>query len=97
MASRFRAKRVCKSGLQQLVRNCERLAVELLSSLQKIHLPEKSRKRDALSAALRMIWQEEELKSSQLRLDRFRQELILHLLSSIRFVQRGVCSRHFPH
>ena len=85
-----------ESGLQQLVRNCERLAGELLCSLQKIHLPEKSRKRDALRAALMMIWKEEELKSLQLRLNGFRQELVLHLLSLIRYVQRGVCSRHFP-
>lgn len=44
-----------ESGLQQLLSNCERLANELLDSLHKIHLPEKSRKRDALRTAFKMI------------------------------------------
>ena len=79
-----------ESGLQQLVRNCECLASELLDSLHKIHPPEKSRKRDALRTAVKMSWKEEELESLQLRLNGFRQELVLHLLSFIRYVQREV-------
>lgn len=75
-----------ESGLQQLVRNCERLAHELLDSLRKMQLPQNSRKRDALRAAFKIVWKEEELKSLQLRLDRFRQELVLHLLVLIRYV-----------
>ena len=85
-----------ESGLQQLVRNCERLANELLDSLHKIHLSEKSRKRDVLRTAFKMIWKEEELKSLQLRLNGFRQELVLHLLSLIRYVPRWGLPWHFP-
>ena len=72
------------NGLQQLVKNCEHLASELLESLQKIVLPDKSRKRDNLRAALRMVWKEEDLKSLQSTLDSYRQELVLHLLTVIR-------------
>ena len=38
-----------------------------------------------------MISKEEELKSLQLRLDGFRQELVLHLLNLMQYVQRGFC------
>ena len=75
------------NGLQQLVGSCEHLAIELLESLKKFDLPEKSRKRDNLKAALRLIWKEEELKSLQSRLDGYRQEIVLHLLTLIRYVQ----------
>lgn len=71
-------------GLQQLVQSCQTLATELLGTLQKINLPDKIRKRDALMAAFRMVWKEEEIKSLQSRLEEFRQEVALHLLSLIR-------------
>ena len=74
-------------GLQQLAGHCERLALELIESIRKIDLPEKSRKRDNLMSAIRLIWKEEELKSLQSRLDGYRQELILHLLALIRYVR----------
>ena len=79
-----------ESGLKQLVGNCEGLAGELLDSLLKIHPMEKSRKRDNLRAALRMVWKEKELKSLQLRLDGYRQELVLHILTLIRYAQSSI-------
>lgn len=75
-----------ESGLQDLVNDCDHLASELLYALQKIHIPEKSRKRDALRVAFTMTWKKEDLRSLQSRLDGFRQELVLHLLSVIRYV-----------
>ena len=73
-------------GFQELLKGCRLLANELLESLQKMHPLEKSRKRDALKGALKMIWKEEDLKSMQSRLDGYRQEIVVHLLSLIRYV-----------
>lgn len=79
-----------ESGLQRLVQSCEALAGELLDSLRKVQVPEKSRKRDAVTVTFRVMRQEEDLKSMQVRMDRFRQELVLHLLNLIRYVLRGI-------
>ena len=71
-------------GFQRLVKDCRKLAGELLDALQKVNWAEKVRKRDALKAALEMIWREDEIKPLQLKLEAFRQQLILHLLNWIR-------------
>ena len=74
-----------EAGLQKLVGSCQRLADELLSSLQKVNLPAKARKRDALKTAFKTMFKEDEIKSLQAKLDEFRQQLMLHLLSLIRY------------
>lgn len=73
-----------ESGLQELVVSCKSAASDLLTTLHKIHGINKGRKRDAFLAAFKMIWKDEELKSMQPKLDGFKQELVLHLLTSIR-------------
>ncbi len=73
-----------ESGLQTLVASCKSAANELLISLQKINVANKGRKRDAFVTAFKIIWKDEELKSLQVKLDGFKQELVLHLLTLIR-------------
>ncbi|KAH0559273.1 hypothetical protein GP486_004211 [Trichoglossum hirsutum] len=72
-------------GIRQLAEQCQHVATELLNSLNKVSLPDKARKRDALKAAFKIIWKEEEIKSLQVRLEGFRHQLTLHLLASLRF------------
>ena len=52
-------------SLEELAEQCSQLASEMLSSLSKIGLSDKLRKRDALKAAFRMVWKEDEIKSQQ--------------------------------
>ncbi len=73
-----------ESGLQELVTSCKSAAGELLVWLQKIDGANKGRKRDAFLTAFKMICKDEELKSLQAKLDGFKQELVLHLLTLIR-------------
>lgn len=71
-------------SLQELAEQCQNLATEMLSALRQISNLDKPRKRDALKTAFRMIWKEDEIKSQQLRLERFKHHLTLHLLTSLR-------------
>lgn len=75
-----------ESGLRQLVNECQDVAAGLqkvLRSLAKVRT-DKSTKRDALKAAFKVVWKEEEIKAFQTRLDQFRAQLTVHLLSSLR-------------
>ena len=76
-----------EAGFQELVVKCQRLASELLLSLQKIKLPSKARKRDAMKAAFKTIYRKDEIKSLQAKLDDFREQLIFHLLNLIRYIR----------
>ena len=73
-------------SLYRLVDECQNVASDLLKLLNKISLPDKSRKRDTLKAACRMVFREEEIKSMHARLEGFRSQLTFHLLASLRYV-----------
>lgn len=70
--------------LRQLAGECQTLATDLLKSLKKISPPDKVRKRDALRAAFRMVWKEEEISRLHVRLEGFRHQLTLRLLALLR-------------
>lgn len=71
-------------GMQQIVEECQKLGSELESTLRKLNLSDKIRKRDALKAAVKLLWKEDEVKGIQTRLDAFRSQLTLHLITSLR-------------
>ena len=71
------------SGISELADDCQAVGNHLLDLLQKL-LVNKPRKRDALKAAFQMLWNEDEIRSLQLRLDGFRAQFNLHLLVSLR-------------
>jgi hypothetical protein len=71
-------------GMEQIVGECQKLGSELERSLEKLNLPEKVRKRDALKTAVKIVWKVDELKAIQTRLDMFRSQLTLNLLASLR-------------
>lgn len=72
--------------IARLANDCRSVASQLLNVLQSIKLPEngKIRKRDALKAAFRLLWNEDEVKALQSRLEVFRSQLNLHLLHTLR-------------
>ena len=72
-------------GFQPLVANCRELASQLSDSLRKINSPNKTRKRDAVRETIKRLWNDE-ISALQVRLERLRQELIVHLLGLIRYV-----------
>ncbi len=78
-------KKDSQRSLEELAEQCSRLASEMLSSLSKIGLSDKLRKRDALKAAFRMVWKEDEIKSQQMRLENIKHQLNLHILVSLRY------------
>jgi hypothetical protein len=71
--------------LQPLVTKCQQLAGQLSDSIRKIIPPNKARKRDAVKEAIKRLWNDE-ISFLQVRLDRLRQELVVHLLGLIRQV-----------
>ena len=71
-------------GMQQFVEECQKLGSELKSTLRMLNLSDNIRKRDALKAAVKLLWKEDEIKVIQTKLDGFRSRLTLHLITSLR-------------
>lgn len=73
-----------EKSLGQLALDCRKTAAQLLAILRKVKTAGNSRKRDALKAAFRLVYKEDEIKSLQDQLSSFRNQLNLHLLLSLR-------------
>lgn len=73
-------------GLQQLVLECHNVATDLLKLLNTLQ-NDNRRKREAMKAAFKLMWREDELLSLQKRLDQCKAQMIIHLLASLRYVQ----------
>jgi hypothetical protein len=71
-------------GMSQLSQDCSRVARRLLESLNVISVHGKGRKRDAIKASFKALWNRDEIKELQQELDGFRQQLMIHLLFSLR-------------
>jgi hypothetical protein len=74
------------SGLRKLAEDCKAQAAELQTLLGSLGTAGNGKfgKREALKAAFRAVWKEDEINSFEVRLGQFRQQLTLHLLSSLR-------------
>ena len=80
-----------EQSICQLSRQCQDVATELLVSLNKIYLPGKPRRRDALKGAWMSTWKYEDIKLLHSKLNDFQQLLSLHLLASLRIqAQRSI-------
>jgi hypothetical protein len=77
-----------ESGLVQLAKECQDVANELDEKLTSIFKTsrETSGKRDALKSSFKLAWKENELRSLQERVDHFRNQLVIHLLASLRSI-----------
>ena len=68
-----------------LAEECSKTIQQMLDSIESIKIPEKSRKkRDALIAAFKLTWKNDEIVALQTRLDTFRNQIVLNLAVSFR-------------
>jgi hypothetical protein len=75
------------TGILKLAEECQQVATELLNSLNKIikiQRYKKPGKRDAIRTAFQVMWNEDDIKSLQIRMSEFRNQLTLRLLVSLR-------------
>lgn len=86
------------AGLVQLARECHGVAEEMQKVLRSVFNAETPAgsmgRREALLAALRMLWKEEHLQSLLDRLSQFRHQLVVHLLASLRYIVIPLRSVH---
>ena len=71
-------------SMAQLAADCSKTATHLLAILRKLKITKDTRRRDAIRAAFRLIYQKNEIMSLQDQLASFRSQLSLHLLLSLR-------------
>jgi hypothetical protein len=76
-----------------LGKECQDLASELLEALQKLKGTVNQQKWKNFRQALLAVWRTEKIEALERRLDRFRQQLILRLLESLRSVPMLVTLR----
>ena len=69
---------------RKLGEDCQTVASELLSVLQRLNLTGKQNKWRSFRQALMSVLKETRIADLEKRLDRFRQELVLRLLASLR-------------
>jgi hypothetical protein len=70
--------------LRELAKHCREIAEELLAAVGKLKVKGKPGKWNSFRAALKTLWDEDKIEAIQKRLDRFRQELVVHILVSLR-------------
>ena len=73
-----------ETGLLDLAKQCEAAATRLLTALERLKVPGKHGKWNSFNAALKTVWKEKEIEDMQRSIDRFKQQLILRILSSFR-------------
>lgn len=75
-------------GLVELAKDCRCVAEELKTVLQSLFKARvgNTGKRDALMAAFKLAWREDEIRSLQEQLNQFKHQLVIHLLASMRLV-----------
>jgi hypothetical protein len=71
-------------GIIQLATECSRLVQKLLGFFRNLGLGENGRKRDAIKAAFKIMWKEDDIQAVQDAINEFRQQLTLNLLVSLR-------------
>lgn len=80
--------------IADLANDCAKLTQRLLDTLRQVGLPGSGRKRDAVKAAFRLLWNQDEIKALDAQLGEFRSQLTLRLLMSVRydyFSPRCIC------
>jgi len=74
------------NGMREICASCSEVASQLLTSLQKLAIPEQPGKREAFKAAFKRLWKQQDVESLKQRLDGFREQLVVQLLLSLRYV-----------
>jgi len=73
-------------AIRELASGCKDVAEELITAVQKLKIEGKSGKWNSFRTALKALWSEDKIDSIQQRLNKLRQELVVHILVSFRYV-----------
>lgn len=87
-------------ALKRLCESCSSITDELFAALNKVKVENKKDKWKSIRKALRSIWTKEQIAALEERLAKFREELNLHIVLNIRYVENSqtitVLIRTFP-
>lgn len=72
--------------LLRLAERCSETAAELTKELQKLSIPGRQRKRDAVRKAINVVWKKDAIENIQSSLEQYRRTLDTRILISLRFV-----------
>ena len=72
--------------LRQISASCEKVADELLAALDDLMVKGQRTKWKSTRRAFRSIWKEKQIREIEMRLDRFRGQLMVRLLAILRYM-----------
>jgi hypothetical protein len=78
------AEEASSHGMFHLAAECTKATQEMLGTLENIGSPSRGRKREAVKAAFRIAWKMDDIKALRDRLEGFRNQLTLNLVTSLR-------------
>jgi hypothetical protein len=70
--------------LRELAKRCNEVAEELLGAMDRIEFRNKAGKWYSFRAALKSVLAEDKIEAMRQRLDKFRQEIVIHILACFR-------------
>jgi protein-arginine kinase activator protein McsA len=73
-------------ALKRLCESCKSTADELIAALNKVKVNGKQNRWKSMRRALRSVWSKEKIHELDGRLSRFKEELNLHILVDLRYV-----------
>ena len=73
------------NAMHEICASCAEVASQLLTSLRKLAIPEQPSKREALQAAFKRLWKQQDIENLKRRIDGFRKQLVVQLLLSLRY------------
>lgn len=72
-------------ALNKLALQCNMLANELTSDLQRLIVKNPNQKWETLYTAIKAVWKEKKIQETQQRLSMFRSQLTIHLVAVLRY------------
>jgi hypothetical protein len=78
-------------ALESLCESCSAVAAELLGALDQLKMHGEKEKWKSMRKALRSLWSKEKIQEIEKRLASFREELNLHIIVDLRYVNRLMC------
>lgn len=93
-----RAGNESSSGIFVLAEESSKIAQRVIDSVDNLGIPSQGRKKlQACAAAFRLGWNNNEITSLQIQLDRLRSQIMLDLIASTRFGSLLTFSTEFPY
>jgi hypothetical protein len=85
---------VADEQLQRLCLSCQNAGNELLMTLNKIKVKDRQQIWESIRTTLRSVWSKKKIKGLEQRLTKFKEELNLHIVTSLRYVKSCRSIRH---